>query len=323
MNKTEAADVTDRSVHLSSSTASATTSHEFEFTIATPGLIGSLAFEYCSNSPLDNVVCAPPSGFDISGAVLSTQTGETGFAVHANTTANRLVLTRPPAAAAAIPVQYLLDSVVNPDTPGTHYVRIYTYATDDATGLPTDRGGIAISLNSGVDVSTFVPPILEFCVAVAITSTNCTTTVGSNINFGTFESETTSFATTQMVAATNGVGGYSISVIGTTMTSGNNVIPALAAPSGSNAGTSQFGINLRNNANPNVGVNVTGLGSGAADASYNSPNNFMFADSDIVARSLLSTDYNKYTVSYIVNINPDQAPGFYATTISYVALASF
>lgn len=321
--QTQAAELQNRRLALASSLIGVTTQHDISFNIVTPGNIGSFAFEYCENSPIILVACDPPSNLDVTAAALSAEVGETGFSVHPNTTANRLVISRGVALAGAGPVQYTFDDILNADTLGQQYMRIYTYPTDDGTGPETDSGAVAYALTSGIDVSTFVPPVLVFCVAVSITSSDCTNTVGSNINFGDFTPTETSYATTQMVAATNGVGGYSITVDGTTMTSGNNIIPQLSAGGGSSTGNSQFGLNLRNNATPNVGQNITGAGTGSVTAGYNIPNNFRFNDGDVVASSALSTDYNKYTVSYIVNINPAQEPGYYAATISYIALATF
>lgn len=323
INQTRAAEVTSRRIALGTSTVSAVTTYDISFDIISVTDVGSIVLEICDNTPLETVPCTPSPGFDWNLATFSGQTGETGFSVHGNTTASRIVLGRAPAAPTPGPVSYSFTNVPNPSTLGTHYLRISTHITDDGTGAFTDRGGAAFSLNSGVDVSTFVPPFLEFCVGVAITSSDCSVVTGSNINFGNFSDASTAFATTQMVGATNGVGGYTVSVDGTTMTSGNNTIAALSGTGPSNTGVSQFGLNLRNNSSPNVGQNVTGLGSGAVRPNYNSVDNFRFNDGEQVAFSPLSTDYNKYTVSYIVNINTNQAPGVYATTISYIALATF
>jgi hypothetical protein len=107
------------------------------------------------------------------------------------------------------------------------------------------------------------------------------------------------------------------------MTSGNNTIQAMSSRGPSSQGTSQFGLNLRNNSNPNVGGDVTGVGTGAPTTEYSFSNQFKFVNGDTVAQSTLSSDYNKYTTSYIVNIDSNQPGGYYSTTLTYVAFASF
>jgi hypothetical protein len=107
------------------------------------------------------------------------------------------------------------------------------------------------------------------------------------------------------------------------MTSGNNFIPAMSSGDTSQAGTSQFGINLRSNSLPPVGSNPTGGGNGEPTAAYNTPNQFQFLDSDIIAESSGADYLREYTVSYIVNVSGSQAPGIYVSTLTYVCTGSF
>ena len=107
------------------------------------------------------------------------------------------------------------------------------------------------------------------------------------------------------------------------MTAGNRVIPALALPSLSIPGTGQFGINLRANTAPSVGTDISGTGSGSVAAGYATPNVFRFQNGDIVATSPISTEYNRYTISYLVNIPTNQAAGRYASTITVIATTTF
>jgi hypothetical protein len=107
------------------------------------------------------------------------------------------------------------------------------------------------------------------------------------------------------------------------MTSGNNVIPAMSATSGSSVGAAQFGLNLRNNSDPSVGAEVSGSGTGSPATGYGTVNQFRFVSGERVAMSSLPSDFNRYTASYIVNIPEDQPPGVYSTTVSYSAVVSF
>ena len=107
------------------------------------------------------------------------------------------------------------------------------------------------------------------------------------------------------------------------MTAGNRTIPALASPALSQPGVSQFGINLRQNTVPSVGANVDGIGTGVASASYNTPNVYRFNSGDTIANSPLSTEWNRYTISYLVNVADSQPAGRYASTLTVIATTTF
>ncbi len=319
----EAADVTNRYIELDDSAASVTTVHRFGFDIVSATDIGSIAFEYCANSPLDDDPCVAPPGLNVSAANLDTQLGETGFVIDTNTTGNRIVLGRIAATPTPGSVQYVFSNILNPDTVGSQYVRIYTYLSSDGTGNYTDRGGLAFAITDRVVVEAYVPPVLIFCVGTTITGTDCNSASGNNLDLGVLSPTGASTGTTQMAAGTNGVGGYSISVLGTTMTSGNNIIAPLNTLGISNLGTEQFGMNLVANTAPLVGQGTAGPGTGSPSFDYRQANQFKFANGDIVAGSTLPSDMTKYTVSYIANVTDDQKAGFYSATLTYVCLAAF
>jgi hypothetical protein len=107
------------------------------------------------------------------------------------------------------------------------------------------------------------------------------------------------------------------------MTSGNNIIQNLTLPTASFPGTPQFGMNLRANLLPAIGQDPVGLGTGVPAPDYNIPNRFIYNSGDMIASSPLTTNYNRMTVSYLVNITADQPPGVYATTITYLATVQF
>lgn len=318
----EAASLVNKSVALSSVTASATASHNFQFDITGSTSLGSIAFQYCED-PLVNQPCIAPSGIDASSAALSSQSGQTGFSVHPNTTSNRIVITRPPAFSTPGTSTYNFSGIVNPDTPNhTTYVRITTYSNIDATGFSQDDGTVAFSLTPSLGVNVFVPPYIVFCVGVTV-DLQCQTANGQSIDLGILKSTQNSSANTQFAGATNDTAGYTVSVLGTTMTSGNNEISGLSSPSTTFSGVEQFGLNLRDNSNPDKGGNPEGSGTLVPSAAYNSVNLFTFNAGDVIASTSSGTEYNRMTVTYLVNITPNQAPGAYSTTLTYVAVASF
>jgi hypothetical protein len=322
-NQAGAGDLLSRSVLVGTSRPTAVTTHAFGFTISTSGVIGSVDFEYCTNSPFVGLSCTAPVGFDASAAVLSAQTGVTGFAVDPLTTANRIVLSRAPTAQPIIAATYLFSNITNPSTSSqTTFVRISTYASNDATGPRTDLGSVAFSTSGSVSTQGFVPPYLIFCVGVTVTI-DCSSTSGNYINLGILRANQANTGSSQMSTFTNDVSGYVLTMLGNTMTSGTNVIPALATPTLSAPGNSQFGINLRDNSSPDTGNDPFGPGTGVPAADYDIPDSFTFNNGDIVATSPFSTEADIMTVTYLVNVSAGQAPGVYVTTMTYIATVQF
>ncbi len=321
--KAQATDLASRSISLKSSVAGETTQHLFTFTNPTASTLGSIKFEYCQNSPLFFESCTAPGGLNLSSATLAVQTGNAGFVKDPLSTATSLIISRTPGGSLSTVNTYRFDSVINPTTINTTYfVRISLYASNNATGVSFDQGAVAFSTSGGFSIGAYVPPFMIFCVGVTVAQ-DCSSTVGSLVNFGELESNKTSFTTTQFAGATNDPTGMQVFLNGQTMTSGNNTIPALAVNSSSATGTSQFGVNLRSNNAPSVGSSRTGPGTMFATTNYDVQNQYRFVDGDVIARSTISTDFTRMTVSYIVNVSEDQKPGIYATTLLYTALASF
>ncbi len=320
-----AGELRNRTIIIGDSKASATTTHRFNLETVDATTIGSIRFQYCSNSPLTIDPCVAPAGLNVSGSTITAQSGVTGFSISPATTANELVITRVPGAVAAGPLSYTFDSVVNPSTiDAVNYVRISVYDNVNGTGTILDSGSVVFVVEDLFDIDAYVPPYLTFCVAVTV-SLNCSSTSGFLGDFGEFSTTAPVTETTQMSAATNDSSGYNIFMDGQTLTSGANIIPALATQSGSVAGQSQFGINLRANTVPVAGADPENgvAASGSAAATYNTANQFRFVSGDRIAGSSISTGYNKYTVTYLINVSAAQMPGVYATTLTYTAVASF
>jgi hypothetical protein len=319
-----AAELSERSVTISTATPSAISTHTFNMTYATVASIGSVMFQYCSNSPKISDTCTAPAGLSVSGAVLSGQSGNTGFSIDAaDSNANTLIITRVASLAAAIPSTYSFSNITNPSVNNqTTYVRITTYASVDGSGSYTDSGAVAFSTESTYLIGAYVPPFLSLCVGVTVTS-DCSQATGSSLDFGIMTPSQTGALTSQMAAATNDFTGYDLFVDGTTMTSGNNTLPAKSFPSTARLGVSEFGLNLTSNTSPSVGQNPTGSGTATITAAYDVPNLFTFIPGDELAYSDTSTNYNKMTVSYIEDVSSSQAPGLYSTTLTYIASAQF
>jgi len=312
-----------RSLELSKNTASDTSDYDLTLTLSTADTLGSVLVQFCSNDPLPNTPCTAPGGFSDSAAVLSSQSGPGDFTISNASTANQLILTRTASVVPVEPLEFNFTGVINPSAPGSYYVRLITYASEDTSGPDTDYGGIAYLIMSSINITAEVPPYLIFCTGVTISGLNCNNALGDFIDLGELSSTSTRSGTSQLLVATNSASGYSVTAGGTTMTSGNNVIQALASGDVSRPGAAQFGFNLTANSTPAVGAAPVGPGHGFAVPSYNQPNIFRFNNGDVILSQPAPDITRVYTASYLVNVPLTQAPGVYVTTLTYVCLANF
>lgn len=318
------AQITSRSLMVGSSHPGAVnTAYDFKFTIPASEQVDSIELSVCGNSALVEDPCIAPTGFDASGAVISSQTGLGGFILSPSSDANNLILTHAPGnimGPAAVSITF--TGITNPAAADTYYAKIFTFTTTDASGPYTDFGAMAFAINPNFSVSAEVPPYLIFCQGVTITGFDCGTAAGDQIDLGQLSSAVPSVGSSQFLTATNAGSGYTVRVSGITMTSGNNVIPAVTGTF-SQTGVSQFGLNLRSNSNPVIGQEPVGPGVAVPMPAYNIANKFRFVDGDIMAHASGVDDYKKFTVSYLVNVSKDQPPGVYSTTLTYICLANF
>jgi len=159
-----AAQLTERSVELSSSSITATgVTYKINFTATTDA--GAVLIDFCSNSPLIGEACTAPTGFDLAGS--ETHTAVVTQAVTAGLTT------------------VTLSNVTNPSAVGPLYARIITYSDATAAGSYNplqvasqdanrkDEGGAAISITNKIGVSGAVLESMSFCVSGGAIADNC------------------------------------------------------------------------------------------------------------------------------------------------------
>lgn len=321
--RTDAARFANRGMYINSARGGDTTYYTISLQYTTPDNVGSLRLEFCDN-PIPSLPCNVPPGLDVSNGTLAAQSGEAGFSI-GQQTQNLIVLTRTPSITGNALSSYRFDNMRNPN--GTHqdfYVRMTSHGSTDGSGPLIDYGSVTATTTPEIELTTQVPPILIFCVAQQINDDDCTDMQGNFVDFGELRSNQTYTASSEIQARTNAFFGYSITVTGTTMTSGIRSIPAITTPTESFRGVGQFGINLAANSSPDIGADPVGPGiNGNVVAPYNTPNKFMFNNGDTVATSDNVTRTRKYTASYVLNVPANQPPGVYSTTITYTCLAGF
>lgn len=313
-----------RSLFMHSNQPGVTTSYTVSFEYMSPEIVGSVDMLFC-NSPVPYDPCVTPTGLDVSHAVLSQQTGETGYSILSQST-NHIVLTRSPTEITqGVSSSYAFDNIVNPtDTDGPFAIRLQSHDSTDASGPQIDFGSIEGQVVNGIVLETQVTPMLMFCVAGEV-SDDCSQT--SDINYadmGQLSAKSTLLAQSQMSVGTNASAGFAITANGTPLSAGTSVIDGSTTPTESKQGTNQFGINLVANNLPAVGSDPEGTWANAIPTpDYGTPNHYKYVPGDVVAYSPNVSLMKKFTVSYIVNSSPNLRAGVYTTTITFIASGRF
>lgn len=329
VSRTDAATITSRKVTLSNSAGAAT---GVSYTLSTAALpttataVQSLKIEFCTTA---SGACSAPSGFSASSSTLASQPSGLGCASGwtVNTAdANELRITATCASTPSGSVSVQWNSVANPTADNTtFYGRITTYSDTAWTTAIDGPSTAALSTAAQVTVSASIDETLTFCV---YTGANCGAG-GTSVNLGTLSTSSTGTGTSKFDAATNGVGGYAVTYSGTTLTSGGNTITAMGtqSPNGaattSSTNTEQFGMNLRDNATPNIGTDLSGSGTGTYGTNYGTVDNFRHFTGDTIATASGATNSNTFTISYIANIGGASESGTYTTVMTFVCTATF
>lgn len=313
----------ERSLYMNSTVPGEETHYTVSFQYMSPVMVGSVDMLFCID-PIPHHPCEVPPGLDVSGAVLSGQTGEDNFAI-SHQTDNHIILSRSPQPVTSSQSSYTFDNIVNPnDTDQAFAIRLRSHTTTDASGPQIDFGSVRGQVTEGIIIQTQVPPMLTFCVAEEV-SEDCMSTSGVNYaSMGTLDPESTLIAQSQMAIGTNATGGFAITANGTSLSAGTNVIDAASTLSESQPGTNQFGINLVENTEPMIGRDPEGPWTNAVTTpEYSVPNMYKYVPGEVVAYSPNVSLMRKFTVSYILNSEANLRPGVYTTTITYIASGRF
>jgi hypothetical protein len=147
----------------------------------------------------------------------------------------------------------------------------------------------------------------------------------NTISLGTLSVSLASTDIAVFTVSTNASNGYSVTIIGNTLTHANQTdnIDAIAPSAVSySIGSEQFGINLMDNSSPDVGASADG-GSGQASSGYNTENLFKFVSGNTIASSSGSSEMTTFTISGLGSISSETAAGDYSTDLCLIATGSF
>lgn len=322
----EAAAITSASDTMSSLTVSATSTHAIRFVTPTG-----------ANQSSDTIIITFPSDFNFTsktiGTVTFTHGASTGLeatetlaaspsasawgAVFSGTQNRILTLTAPSdgtgaavlAASDKIIISYDGTNSINPTTPGSY--------TTTISGTFGDAGDITVNIltSNQVDITATVPQSLTFSISDTSISFGTLTAVAARYASGTASGDTSEIEAHNVIVGTNASNGYTMTVGGSTLTSGANTITAIGAVSSSSAvGTEQFGLRMT----------ATG-GIGAVSAPYAAAG-FAFdsgAFPDTIATASGASSNTTYSARYIANITASTEAGSYTGAVTYVATANF
>lgn len=322
----QAAQITARKLTLSDSAGAATgVTYTFTFTVPSSTVLKSFQAQICTTA---SGSCTTPSGWTGASADLASQPTNYGDATGWTdaSTSSALRMTKTGNTAAPTGSQTVaFNAVTNPTANNsTFFARITTYS-DDAYTTAVDTGTVAASTAQQITVTASVDETLTFCAGTSITGTNCGTIAGSSVSLGTLTASSTGSGTSVMAASTNATSGYAITINGATLTSGANTIDAITAGSGaaSSQGSEQFGINVRDNATPNVGTDPTDTTNLSYGTGYGTVDSFKFVTGNTVVSKSAASNSTAFTVSYIANVAGTTEPGTYSGTYTYIATATF
>lgn len=206
----------------------------------------------------------------------------------------------------------------NASTGGAGTIRITNPTASSPTvtigGTFGDTGTITVNIiaDDAVALTSSVSQSISFSLSA------------NSLNLGTLSSSTASSGSHTLTVATNAISGMVVSIAGATLTSGGNTITACASGCTSTTNSEQFGINLKDNATPNVGAEATGTAPiGAAATGYATVDSFRFVTGETIASSAGGINSTVFTVSYLANIAGATEYGTYTATLTYTATGSF
>lgn len=347
-----AAQITERSIALSSSSISATgVSYQVAFTATTAEASGAVVVQFCSNSPLIGDFCDAPAGFSAASATASG-----GATISGTPTANKVVVSD---AVAAGTNTFTLGNITNPSAVGPLYARILTYAstsnaavyavdgTSSTLGSPVDQGGVAMSITNTIGVGGAVLESMTFCVAGSTISPNCdltgntapSVTLGKNTGgVIALDSQAVYTGTIYTQISTNASGGAVVNLKSSATGCGgliNSSAPTQCyiKPSGATgdvtANNALFGVKL--------GADVTDATNGdfVADGSYNASNyrlNYVTGDGTGITSTygdpILKTNGApannlNQSLTFGASVSNNTPAGNYSADLSLIATGTF
>jgi hypothetical protein len=304
LSKVDAAQITTRSITMSSSNAAAaanSNTYQIRFTAASSYTVKAIVVDFCSNDPIvGDATCTAPTGFDVGGATptiitssgtdptlsATLGTGWTGAGTNLITGSQYRTLTITNSTGVAVTsasvVSFDMSNVTNPTTVGSFYARILTYTTTTTGYAPgsegsySDYGGVALSTAALITITSRVQEQLSFCVYISSCGTAATLNLGDSHDVLSTTAPAIAAGATYGVyysLSTNASHGAMVYLKGSTLTSGAYTIPAAGSSAFTYSGVNNdfFGLCTYNSAltagsAPTVIGEYQGVGAGGTCA---------------------------------------------------------
>jgi hypothetical protein len=155
----------------------------------------------------------------------------------------------------------------------------------------------------------------------------------TSVDLGTLETSTTATGNASFSIRTYVSEAYSVFTASPPPTNNNAQLDPMGTPSASVPGTEQFGINLVDNSDPDIGVNPVNqpdntFADGEAASGYDTSNQFKYNQGDVIARSAATAGtqavgLTDYTISYIANASSITEGGIYTMNHILVVVPTF
>jgi hypothetical protein len=156
---------------------------------------------------------------------------------------------------------------------------------------------------------------------------------GGEYDMGFIDASTTGSAVATFTVRNYLSSGYVIQLNGnapslTSTTGTPHTLPGLNPAQSSAPGTEQFGVNLVDNGNPNIGADVVQIPDntysfGTPVSGYDTANLFKFIDGDIIGMSAKSSGQTNYSLSMIANVARNTPAGQYGGHLSVQVIPTF
>jgi hypothetical protein len=356
--------VTSRQIVLSSSAVSDTAvKYEVSFKPATSSTVKSVAVDFCATSPILNDTCTATVGTTtptIASATVTTTGGTTSTGGSNNfsgltwtvtpTNSNRtftIANASGVALTAGTTYTFTINGVTNHSTNGSFYARLLTFpndttsnyaggytATNLGTNIPTDAGGIALSLANQLTVTSKIQETITFCMYTN-SPANCAAASGTAVTLGDGNGVLANFATTYQATAgfglaSNAQSGVSVRLKGDTLcrvpgscgSSANTVTAQGASCTADSTTTSVEQFGLRVSA---VGTGVT------ATAPYNcsaGSHTFDVTNTNTtygqqIASTAGATDEAQNSIEFSAKSATTSEAGIYTSTLTFIATGTY
>ncbi len=358
-----AAEISSRSITMSTSAASASATYALKFTPVSNA--EELIVDFCSNDPLVSDTCSfaattvPTIGSGVTSSVGTASVVGTGAPKH-TIDVTGLSMT----AGTPFTVNFTAG-ITNPTSNTSFYARVLTYATGNSSGYtpantsggtPTtgtfiDSGGIALSTTANISITSKVFETLTFCVFQTSCGTAPALTLGDPTTGALSVADAYVNSNAQYTLATNAGNGAVVTMTGTTLcrSSGANcdtgaspyTISAVGTtPATSVVGSEQFGMCVDVAGSAALAAastyddTVNSCNSGLTTGIYTGSSKFGFNDAasaggtnnaggSTVMTSTGAVPSYTGTFSFLGNIASTTEAGIYTTSLNMVATGTF